>query len=97
VSAARKKSRKMTREAIEAEGITTMPWECADVKATFFWKTKGRHDIDNAIGSMKSICDGIVESGLIPDDDPKHMKRNIPEFKVDKTNPCVIVEITRLS
>jgi len=48
------------------------------------------------MGALKSAYDGIIESGLIPDDTPNYMKRKEPDFKLDKEFPRVILTITRL-
>lgn len=96
VNAARKKYKKLTREAIESECISTAPWEKVTVAARFYYKDSRRRDTDNAIGALKSAYDGITESGLIIDDDRKHMKREEPELLIDKKNPRVELVITRI-
>ena len=94
-AAATKRYRRITREAIENERIETLPWNMASVGASFYWKNKGRHDQDNASASLKAAYDGIVDAGLLEDDDYKHMKREPPVFLVDKENPRVELTITR--
>jgi Holliday junction resolvase RusA-like endonuclease len=95
-AAAAKKYRRLAREAIEAEQLETLPWKKIFVQATFHYKTRRRRDTDNAMGALKSAYDGIIESGLIPDDTPNYMKRKEPDFKLDKEFPRVILTITRL-
>lgn len=96
VNNARKKYKRITREAIEEENIETKPWNFVSVSAKFYFKTSRRRDTDNAIGSLKSAYDGIAESGLIVDDDKKHMQRIEPDFFIDKNNPRVELTITRV-
>jgi Holliday junction resolvase RusA-like endonuclease len=94
-AAASKRYRRLAKEAVESERVETIPWKVISVKATFFFKTDRRRDQDNAVGSIKAAYDGIVDSGLVSDDDYESMKRGMPEFFVDKANPRVMLEITR--
>jgi len=71
-------------------------WDKVDVKATFFHAQKRRRDTDNAMASLKAYYDGFVDADIVPDDSPEHMKRNEPEFKVDKDNPRVEFVLTRM-
>jgi hypothetical protein len=90
-----KKYRRITRKAIDEEQIETMPWPRVTVLAAFFHATKRRRDQDNAMGSLKAAYDGIVDSGLVKDDDYKHMERGIPTFGSDSESPRVELTITR--
>ncbi len=92
-----KKYRRLTREAVEAEQIETAPWKEITVKPTFFFKQNRERDEDNAIGSLKSAYDGIVDAGLVAKDDHKHMHRESPEFRIDKEHPRVELIIERLA
>lgn len=94
-AAATKKYRRIAREAVEAEGIESAPWEMVDIRVAFFHSTNRKRDQDNAIGSLKAAYDGIVDSGLVEDDDYEHMRRMSPVFSVDKENPRVELTITR--
>jgi hypothetical protein len=95
-AAATKKYRRLTREAVEAESVDSAPWRVVGVKATFFKKQRNRFDPDNAAGSLKAAYDGIVDAGLVDDDDIYHMKREMPDLAIDKENPRVMIEITRI-
>jgi len=95
-AAATKRYRRMAREAVEAEQIETMPWGKASVQVVFYFKTNHRRDQDNAMGSLKSAYDGIVDAGLVEDDDYEHMKRISPIFKIDRNHPRVEFIIERL-
>ncbi len=95
-AAATKRYRRLTKEAVEESCIESAPWEFVAVEAIFFFKDSRRRDQDNAMGSLKAVYDGIVDSGLVPDDDYKHMRRGTPEFSVDKKFPRVDLTITRI-
>jgi len=94
-AAAIKKMRRVTSEAIQQEQIETMPWGNVSVTAEFFHKDKRRRDQDNAMGALKAVYDGIVDSGLVADDDYEHMERGVPTFSTDKAAPRVELTITR--
>ena len=96
-AAATKKYRRLTNEAVQEECIESSQWAKVVVEAEFYFKRRGRHDDENAMVSIKAAYDGIVDAGLVADDDSEHMRKMPPEFKVDKENPRVVLTITRLS
>lgn len=93
-----KKQRLRVNEKIRSlfanEGVPV--WERASVFPVFFYSTKRKRDEDNAIGSLKSAYDGIIDSGLVADDDPEHMTKLPPSFLFDKTFPRVELLIERV-
>ncbi len=95
-AAATKKYRKMAKEATEDAQVNTGPWSLASVAVVFFHKVKRRRDQDNAMGSLKAAYDGIVDAGLIVDDDWEHLQRELPTFEIDKKNPRVELIVTRI-
>lgn len=95
-AAATKRYRQLAREAIEAEDISTKPWNKIAVAPEFFFSSERRRDEDNAIASLKAAYDGIVDAGLVADDDHKHMQRERPEFNIDRKHPRVMLSIVRL-
>lgn len=96
-ASATKRLRKITKEAVEAECITTAPWGKVLVEVAFFHGTKRRRDRDNAMGSLKAVYDGIVDAGLVEDDDQEHMERAEPRLLVDRSCPRIMLDITRIS
>lgn len=56
-----------------------------------------RRDPDNIGAAQKYVLDGIVAAGVIPDDRQKYVSGITHEWKVDKANPRVIVEIEAVS
>jgi hypothetical protein len=91
-----KRYRRLAREAVEAENVASAPWRVVGVQAEFHYQIQRKRDEDNAVGALKSAYDGIVDSGLVSNDDYEHMHREIPKFIIDKTEPCVILTITRI-
>lgn len=64
--------------------------ECS-VRFTTYYKSSNRHDIDN--GCPKFILDGLCESGLIVDDDSKHITCLTMQCYTDTANPRTEIEI----
>lgn len=98
-AAATKRYRRLAREAIEEAygGDTPWWWNACRVEAEFFFRDDRRRDQDNAMGSIKAAYDGIVDAGLVNDDDYDQMKRGEPKFSVDRKYPRVQLTITRLA
>ena len=38
-----------------------------------------RRDADNLVPTLKALCDGLVDAGLVPDDTPNYMHKHKPE------------------
>jgi len=93
---AAKKCRRLAKEAVEAEDICTRPWKFVDVSPYYFHKDKRRRDEDNFQAMLKGTYDGIVDAGLVLDDDSLHMHKHTPTFLVDKENPRVEIVIERV-
>jgi len=90
------KFRRLAKEAMEAEEIESAPWLKVEVASAFYYKRRGRHDDENAMVSIKPAYDGIVDAGLVEDDDSEHMRKLPPSFRVDRDNPRVVLTVTRL-
>lgn len=71
-------------------------WPRASVKVTFYFRDNRRRDEDNAIASLKSAFDGVVEAGLIADDSHKNLVRLPVDFLVDREDPRVELVFTRI-
>lgn len=60
----------------------------------FTWYCKDRRkDKDNVIAGQKFVFDGLQKAGIIEDDGWKQVGNISHEFKIDKKNPRVIIEI----
>ena len=95
-ASATKKYRRLAKEATEEERIESAPWRKAVVTPIYYHARKGRRDDDNFVGSLKAAYDGIVDAGLLPDDDSEHMTKMPPKFRIDKKHPRVEITITRI-
>ena len=57
--------------------------------------TNRRRDTDNVAATLKPVCDGLVDYGLVPDDTPDHMTRPEPVITTpDRAKAGVRVIIT---
>lgn len=68
-------------------------WPAATTQATFYFKHKRRRDKDNFNAMLKSAWDGMVDAGLLKDDDQLTHKPTV--FETDKDNPRVEITITK--
>jgi hypothetical protein len=90
-AAASKKQRRLACEAVEAQRIESGPWERATVQAKFVHVQKRRRDDVNHAAMLKSAYDGVVDSGLLVDDDSEHLTSLPVVFEV---GPHARVELT---
>ncbi len=91
-AAVEKKYRRQSREAAEAEKITTGPWLKATIQATFYHKQARRRDDVNHLAMLKPAYDGLVDAGLLFDDDSEHLTTLPATFRIDKK--CSRVELS---
>ncbi len=85
----RKLACKMTKDTM----VETAPWEKATIQAHFFHRQKRRRDDVNFLAMLKSAYDGIVDAGLLVDDDSDHLATLTPIFSIDKESPRVELTI----
>ena len=90
-----KRYRRLARLATLEERIEPPPWMKATVQARFFHKTRRRRDGVNFNAMLKPAQDGIVDAGLVIDDDSEHLTTLPPEFAIDYRNPRVEMTIER--
>jgi len=88
------KCRKQACKAVKDERVETGPWTMAEGRAIFYHAQKRRRDGANFNAMLKGYIDGVVDSGLLIDDDEKHWTLLPPEFRLDKY-PRLELTITR--
>jgi hypothetical protein len=93
--AAAAKKYKRTAYFATLDAAREMNFERANVLAKFYHKTKRRRDDVNHLAMLKSAYDGVVQAGLLPDDDREHLRTVGAEFYVDTKNPRVELIFTR--
>lgn len=82
-AAASKKYRRAAKEAVISLGIESGPWLRATVRAKFYHKQARRRDDVNHLAMLKPAYDGVVEAGLLTDDDSEHLTTLPAAFAVD--------------
>ena len=70
---------------VEEQGYANLRIEQCEVSQTVYYPNNRRHDIDNSV--PKFILDGLVESGMIVDDDCKHITKLTLKCKIDREYP----------
>lgn len=80
-------------EAI-AGGYGGMRLTQAIAKYTFYWKKRIRRDIGNAEAMMKPAIDGLVDAGVLVDDNSLVLTHEPTVFGYSKNNPRVEIQIT---
>ena len=58
-----------------------------------WYRSNRRHDPDNILAGTKFILDGLVQAGVLENDGWKEIDSISHDWKVDKDNPRVEVEI----
>lgn len=66
-------------------------WEQAAAVVRFYFRTKHRHDEDNAKASLKAVWDGLVDAGVMSDDSGLSVR--VESMGCDSTRPRVEIEI----
>lgn len=77
---------------VNEQGYSNLRIEKCEIHQTAYYPNNRRHDTDNSV--PKFILDGLVESGMIEDDDSKHITKLILECGTDHDNPRTEILIT---
>lgn len=70
---------------VEDKGYTNLRIDRCEITQTVYYPNNRRHDIDNT--TPKFILDGLVQSGIIVDDDSLHIEKLTLMCKIDKSHP----------
>lgn len=76
---------------VNQQGYTNLRISQCEMSFKVYYPNKHRHDIDNT--TPKFILDGLVESGLVEDDDCTHITKLILECDVDAKHPRTEIKI----
>ena len=77
--------------------VTRQPRWHEPVKVMFVWiEEDGARDIDNIRAAAKFVLDGLVEAGVLEDDDLAHVSDLRDRFEIDPERPRVEVHVTPL-
>lgn len=70
---------------VDEQGYSNLRIDKCEISQNIYYGTNRRHDVDN--GVPKFILDGLVDSGMVVDDDFEHVERLVLECGVDKDHP----------
>ena len=76
---------------VNEQGYSNLHIEKCEISQTIYYPTNRRHDIDNSV--PKFVLDGLVESGMIVDDDSKHITKLTLQCNIDKNHPRTEIKI----
>lgn len=76
---------------ISERGYANLHIEKCEIYQTIYYQTNRRHDIDNSV--PKFILDGLVEGGMIVDDDCRHITKLTLRCEVDAEHPRTELQI----
>jgi crossover junction endodeoxyribonuclease RusA len=63
---------------------------CDKVRVTLTWfvRTTTRRDADNVVPTLKALCDGLVDAGIVSDDTPDQMVKVMPVIVYRPNQPA---------
>lgn len=92
MNALKGKWKSMMKWFVEEQGYSNLHIEKCEITQRVFYPNNRRHDVDNSV--PKFILDGLVESGMVVDDDSNHIIRLVLECGVDTEHPRTELELT---
>lgn len=88
----------MVRSAAREAFATFPPVEKVDVLMTWTVKDRRRRDAENPVATLKALCDGLVDAGIVPDDTPDYMVKHMPVIRYEKgAEPDVRLEVREIT
>ncbi len=85
MNALKQKWKDFVRWFVSEQGYANLHIEQCEISQTVYYPNNRRHDIDNSV--PKFILDGLVESGVVVDDDSKHITKLTLQCGVDVARP----------
>ncbi len=80
------------QETMRLTGITE-PFKKAEAHVTFIVPDKRRRDLDNALAMLKPVWDGLVDAGLLVDDDVEHFTVADSETVISSKQRLVLIAV----
>ena len=91
MNALKQKWKDFIKWLVDTKGHSDLHIEKCEIKQCVYYPNNRRHDIDNSV--PKFILDGLVESGMIVDDDHLHISKLTLTCGVDVENPRTEITI----
>jgi len=95
MNALKQKWKSFIKWLIDEQGYANLHIDRCEISQIVYYPNDRRHDTDNSV--PKFILDGLVESGMIVDDDSKHITKLTLECKKDKEHPRTELRIKILN
>ncbi len=77
--------------------FTDLPFKKVKLSLTFIFPQRRRRDRDNLIARFKPGLDGIVQAGLVVDDDAEHLEISNVDIVVDpKRAPLTVIDLEQM-
>lgn len=74
------------------------PFERVEVTLTWWVKDRRRRDDENPTPTLKALCDGLVDAGVVPDDTHEFMVKNMPVIRYEQgCTPRLVLEVRELT
>jgi Holliday junction resolvase RusA-like endonuclease len=87
----------MVRQAAANAFATFPPSQRVDVTMTWEVADRRRRDAENPVATLKALCDGLVDAGIVPDDTPEYMVKHMPVIRYEKgSTPAVRLEVRQI-
>jgi hypothetical protein len=88
----------MVRAAARERFRTFPPVERVEVLMTWTVKDRRRRDAENPVATLKALCDGLVDAGIVPDDTPQYMTKHMPVITYEKgAVPDIRLEVREIT
>lgn len=81
----------LCRDAIAAGRLDVL--EPIVVTLVWYAPTRAARDADNPVATLKPVCDGLVDAGLVPDDTPEWMDKRPVQIVYRKNEPGVELHV----
>lgn len=91
MNATKQKWKDFIKWFVEEQGYSNLHIDKCEISQRVYYPNKRRHDTDNSV--PKFILDGLVESGMITDDDSEHVTKLILECFTDHEYPRTELKI----
>lgn len=76
---------------VTEQGYSNLGIDRCEIAQTVYYPNHRRHDVDNS--TPKFILDGLVQSGMIVDDDSEHLTKLTLECKVSVEHPRTEIKV----
>jgi crossover junction endodeoxyribonuclease RusA len=89
---------KDVRAAAAFSFATFPPVPRVEVLLTWQVKDSRKRDDENPVLTLKALCDGLVDAGIVPDDTSEFMVKHMPRIVLVRGEaPCVILDVREVA